>query len=80
MASGNDIKKYTVAELADLRARDGSQSDFARLRAKSEAELEQDIANDPDWAGVPDDWFETAIAVPSPKKLLSIRLDPEVIE
>lgn len=81
MANEDNIKTYTTADLAALRARGESRTDLARVRAKSEAELKQDIAADPDFRDVPDDWHVTAEALmPTPKKLLSLRLDPEVID
>lgn len=81
MEKGNDIRTYTAADLEARRARGESQTDLAKVRAKSEAELERDIADDPDFRNVPDDWAATAQAMmPSPKKLLSLRLDTEVID
>lgn len=62
-------------------ARGESRSDPARVRAKSEAELEQDIAGDPDFRDVPTGWYEAAEAImPAGKRLLSLRLDTDVIE
>jgi len=59
----------------------GVFSDLARVRAKTEEELEADIAADDDWKDIPRDWYKDAVAVyPTPKKLLSIRLDAEVID
>jgi uncharacterized protein (DUF4415 family) len=58
-----------------------SRTDLARLRNMTEAELEASIATDADWADVPKDWHLKAEAVmPVPKKLLSLRLDADVIE
>jgi uncharacterized protein (DUF4415 family) len=64
-----------------MRARGESRTDLARVDAKTEAELERDIASDPDWKDVPPDWFKDAIPVqPGTKKLLSLRVDPDVLE
>jgi len=77
----SNIVRYTAAELDALREREGSRTDFARVRAKTEAELEADIASDDDWKDIPKDWYKDAVAVyPVPKQLLSIRLDAEVID
>jgi len=76
-----NIVRYTEEELDALLEREGSRTDFARVMAKTEAELEADIASDPDWADIPKDWYKDAVAVyPTPKKLLSIRLDAEIID
>lgn len=56
-------------------------SDLAAVRAKSEAQLEREIADDPEFQGIPEDWFEAAVAIsPGPKRLLSLRIDAEVVE
>ncbi|HUN68131.1 MAG TPA: BrnA antitoxin family protein [Burkholderiales bacterium] len=64
-----------------LREREGSKTDFAALRAKTEEELEADIASDPDWANIPRDWYRDAVLVaPGAKRLLSLRLDQDVVD
>lgn len=64
-----------------MRAHGESRSDLARVDAKTESELERDIAADSDWKDVPPDWFKDAIPVqPGTKKLLSLRVDPDVLE
>jgi uncharacterized protein (DUF4415 family) len=81
MERDKNIKRFSAAELEDLRARGASCTDLARVRAKTEAELERDIDSDRDFKDVPADWFETAEAVtPTRKQLLSLRLDADVIE
>ncbi len=81
MQNEDDIKTYTEAELQARRTRRGSRTDMARLRAKSEIELERDIADDSEFRDVPVDWHLAANAVmPMAKKLLSLRLDAEVID
>ena len=78
MLSGENIKRYTEDELRAMQERGESQTDMARVLAKSEAELERDIAEDPD--DTLDPWWETAVAVPAMKKLLSLRVDADVVE
>ncbi len=81
MEKRDAIRSYTAADLDDRRARGESRTDLARVRAKSDAELERDIASDSDLRDVPEDWHLAAEAVmPVPKKLLSLRLDAEVVE
>jgi uncharacterized protein (DUF4415 family) len=75
------IKRYSATELEVRRARGESKSDLARVRAKTEMELGQDIATDPDFRDVPENWHEAAEAVmPAAKRLLSLRLDTDVID
>lgn len=74
-------RTYSATDLAALRAREGSRSDLARVRAKTEADLERDIASDPDFRDIPADWVETAEAMmPTGKRLLSLRLDADVVD
>ncbi len=76
-----DIRRYTAEQLREMRARGEDRSDWAAVMAKTEEELEADIASDPDWADIPYDWIKDAVLVrPNiPKKLLSVRLDPDII-
>jgi uncharacterized protein (DUF4415 family) len=81
MEKDKNIKKFSAAELEKLRAGGKSRTDFTRVRSKTEAELEQDIATDADFRDVPENWYEAAEAVmPAPKKLLSLRLDEDVVD
>lgn len=81
MAKDGDIKRYSAEELRARRARGESRTDWARVDALSEAELDAAIAADPDWRDIPRDWWKDAVPVaPGAKKLLSLRLDPDVID
>jgi uncharacterized protein (DUF4415 family) len=63
------------------RTQPASQTDLARVRAKTDEELERDIADDPDFRDIPADWFINAQpVVPESKKLFSLRLDNDVLE
>jgi uncharacterized protein (DUF4415 family) len=76
-----DIRRYTVDELRAMRARGESRTDWSAVMAKTAAELAADIASDPDWDDIPYDWMkDAALVTPGPKKLLSLRLDHEVID
>jgi uncharacterized protein (DUF4415 family) len=81
MVNASDIKRYSAADLARRRAHGESRTDLARVRAKTAAELERDIAEDPDFRDVPKDWVATAEAMmPTPKRLLSLRIDDDVVD
>jgi uncharacterized protein (DUF4415 family) len=76
-----DIRRYTVDELRAMRARGEDRTDWAAVMAKTGEALEADIASDPDGDGIPYGWIKDAVLVtPGPKKLLSLRLDHEVID
>lgn len=81
MTNDEKIVRYSAAELRAMRDRGESQTDVARVRAKTEEQLEQDIASDPDWADIPRDWRKNAeLIMPGPKQLLSLRLDQDVVQ
>lgn len=81
MKSEDNIKRFSAAELKKLRAQGDDRTDLNRVRAMSEAELERAIASDPDWNEVPANWYESAQAiVPTQKRLISVRLDSDVID
>jgi uncharacterized protein (DUF4415 family) len=74
------LKIHSTADLAQMARRE-SRTDMARLRQMTEAELEASIASDADWKDVPKDWhLKAQAAMPVPKRLLSLRLDADVIE
>lgn len=81
MRKEDTIKKYSADDLLDMAERGEDLTDFARLHAMSETELEQSIAADPDWRDVPRDWYRGAEAVmPRPKVPVSIRLDADLVD
>lgn len=80
MANEEDIRRYTIEEIRAMRARGESRTDMARVLAKTEQDLARDTASDPAWDGIPEDWYLNAVPVyPEPKKLLSLRLDSDII-
>ncbi len=81
MRREGSIRRFSGAELAVRRTRGESQTDRERLRLKTAAELELEIADDPDFRDEAVDWYKAAVAVmPTPKKLLSLRLDTDIVE
>lgn len=81
MENADGIVRYSDTELRASIARGEDRTDLARVEAKTEAELERDIASDPDFADVPKDWYAQVEAVmPASKRLLSLRLDTDVLD
>jgi|HubBroStandDraft_6_1064221.scaffolds.fasta_scaffold215200_2 uncharacterized protein (DUF4415 family) len=56
-----------------------SETDWARLDALTDEEIEASIANDPDWS---DDWnwSKAVLVIPPKKKAISIRVDEDVLD
>jgi uncharacterized protein (DUF4415 family) len=81
MKKDGDIVSYTVEELEQMRARGESGTDWARVDAMTEAELEAAIASDPDWADIPRDWYKHAtLCYPEGTKAqIRLRIDPDLL-
>jgi uncharacterized protein (DUF4415 family) len=57
------------------------KTDWARLDAMTDEEVEASIANDPDWAEFKDvDWSDVVLVIPARKKAISIRVDEDVLD
>ncbi|MGD9839721.1 MAG: BrnA antitoxin family protein [Afipia sp.] len=57
------------------------KTDWARLDAMTDDEVETSIANDPDWAEFKNvDWSNAVLVVPARKKAISIRVDEDVLD
>ena len=81
MGKKEHIVSYTAEELRDMPSR----TDWAKVDAKDEAELEAAIADDADWRDIPADWHKDAkpgLPFPLPKEnkqQVTLRLDPDVL-
>lgn len=81
MANEKHIRRYSAAELEELRLAKASATDWARLAAKTEDEIENAASQDPDFAEQDENWFSAAeLEMPKPKQLVSLRLDTEILE
>jgi hypothetical protein len=56
------IVRYTEDELAKMRARGESQTNWEKLDTLTEEELEEAIASDPDDAISPEDWQDAMLS------------------
>jgi uncharacterized protein (DUF4415 family) len=58
-----------------------SRTDWARLDALTDEEIDASIADDPDWAEFKDlDWSDAVLVIPPKKKAISIRVDEDVLD
>jgi uncharacterized protein (DUF4415 family) len=78
MKKEKNIKSYTAAELKAMRAH--SQSDWSRVDAQTDEELERLLAEDEDERGVRADWTRAKLVLPQAKKSVHLRLDEEIID
>lgn len=74
------IVRHSAEELAAQRARGETSSDWARAAAMTPAEIEADIASDPDEAGMVVDWERVSVELPKPKADLHMRVDRDVLD
>ena len=80
MAKKGPIVRYSVKELAEMRKRGESRSDWSRAAAMTEEEIAADIASNPDEAGMVVDWDSVSIELPKPKAELHMRVDRDVLD
>lgn len=81
MEKRENIVRYSAEELAAMRARGESRTDWAKIEAMTEEEIREARASDPDSAMPPEDWDEIMIGIPDvfePKQPVNIRLDADV--
>ncbi len=55
------------------------KTDWARLDALTDAQINASIANDPDWND-DFDWSEAVLVISPKKKAISIRVDEDVLD
>jgi uncharacterized protein (DUF4415 family) len=57
-----------------------SETDWTRLDALTDDEIEEAARNDPDAAPLDIDWSEAILVIPPKKKAISIRVDEDVLD
>ena len=72
MANNERIVRFTAAELDDLE----DLTDFDRVRAMTEEELEAAIDQDEEGEF---DWSTVQVGIPGPKQQLTVRFDADVV-
>lgn len=71
-------KRITRRSLSDLGT---SQTDWSRVNATTDADIDRQIAEDPDTAPeLTAEWFARADVVSPNKRAINIRLDTEILE
>ena len=78
MKKRNDTVRYTAEQLDVMRRRGESRTDWAKVDAMTEAELEASIAADPDDVHEVPDWSQAILGLPR-KEHINIRIDADVL-
>jgi uncharacterized protein (DUF4415 family) len=79
--SEEHIIRYTADDIAKMRARGESQTNWEKLDALIEDELDEVIASDPDSAIPPEDWEVAILGTPEAteaKKHMNFRIDADI--
>jgi uncharacterized protein (DUF4415 family) len=76
MENNEHIVRYTAEELDDMLRRGEDQTDWARVKAMTEEELEASIDHDEEGEF---DWSTVQVGIPGPKQQLTVRFDRDVI-
>ena len=80
MVRKGDIVRYTAEEIDAMRARGEDRTDWAKVDAMTEEELEASIAADPDDVHEELDWSKGIKGLPPFKKHINIRIDADVLD
>ncbi|MDP9357941.1 MAG: BrnA antitoxin family protein [Chloroflexota bacterium] len=77
MENNEHIFRYTADELDGMLRRGEDQTDWDRVRAMTEEELEASIDHDEEGEF---DWNTIQVGIPGPKQQLTVRFDADVVE
>jgi uncharacterized protein (DUF4415 family) len=80
---GRDVKKkerivrYTAEQVDEMIRQGKDQTDWAKVDAMTDADIERLVKDDPDEDV---EWGDWQVGLPLPKQHLNLRLDAEVVE
>jgi uncharacterized protein (DUF4415 family) len=75
------MKEKNITIISRDAPRRKGKTDWKRLDAITDEEIEASIANDPDWEEFKDlDWSDAVLVIPPKKKAISIRVDEDVLD
>lgn len=79
--SRENIVRYSADEIRRMAERGETKTNWARVDAMTDEEIEAQMRDDPDWADFMDiDWSKATVVYPVEKKAVSIRLDSDVLD
>ncbi|UJW74236.1 BrnA antitoxin family protein [Rhizobium sp. SL42] len=79
--SEENIVRYTLKEIREMKASGEDKTDWARVNALTDEDIERAMRDDPDWQEFMDiDWSKAVMVIPQKKKAISIRLDEDIID
>jgi uncharacterized protein (DUF4415 family) len=78
MPKSEDLVRVTLEEAKAMIARGEDGTDWARVKAMTEEDIERAIAEDPE-SDPPVDWSTLYVGPLGPKRMVNLRLDPDVL-
>jgi uncharacterized protein (DUF4415 family) len=79
MKKKNDTVRFSAEQLETMRRRGESRTDWVKVDAMTETELEASIAADPDDVHEAPDWSRAVLGLPPRKEHINIRVDADVL-
>jgi uncharacterized protein (DUF4415 family) len=79
MRKRSDMVRYSAEQLDAMRRRGESRTDWTKVDAMTEAELEASIVADPDDVHEVPDWSQAVLGLPPHKEHINIRIDADVL-
>ncbi len=80
MRKGESTRTYTADDLKAMRRRGEDRTDWAKVDAMTEADLERAIAEDEEERELEPDWTRAKLVMPRPRQSVHLRLEPEVVD
>lgn len=74
-----DTTRITASELPAKRRVGASRTNWQKVDAMSEADLEASIAADPDDVHEPIDWMQAVKGIPERKQAIKLRIDADIL-
>ena len=80
MRKNSNIVTYSTEQVAEMIARGEDRTDWAKISAMTESELEASILADPDDVHGELDWTKAVRGIPLPKEHINLRVDHDVMQ
>jgi uncharacterized protein (DUF4415 family) len=80
MQTENDLKRYTLEEIRQMRAKGESKTNWEAVNSMTEADIAASRMGDADVIPLPEDWNKIIIGLPEPKAQLTLRVDRDVLD
>jgi len=80
MRKGECTRTYTADNLKAMRRPGEDRTDWAKVDAMTETDLERASAEGEDERDLKPDWTRAELVIPRPRQSVHLRLEPEVVD